>query len=513
LSASEKPAESRTPGRRGGEAPGEQVEAAAAAVARREWRLTVGGSPRPAQGGRTYDVECPATETVIAAAPDATEDDVDAVVRAAADAGPAWSALDVRERGRRLRALAEAVRAHAGELAMLDALDSGNPVTAMRTDVSWGAELLDLFADFASHLGGATIPASPENLHFTRRRPFGVVARIVPFNHPAMFAASKVAAPLMAGNTVVLKPSETTPLSALRLAEIAAGVLPPGVVSVITGDGPAASSALVRHPLVRRIGFIGSERVGRIVQRDAASAGVKEVSLELGGKNALVVCPDADLEAAAAGIVGGMNFAWSGGQSCGSTSRVLLHASVADEVLAMVRERVAAIRIGSPVAPETQMGPLASRAQYEKSLRYVDIAREEGATLFHGGHRPRGPQFERGHYLEPTVFTGVRSSMRIAREEVFGPVMSVLTYEDADEAVEIANGVDYGLTASIWTRDVSAALSLADRIEAGYVWINGSSRHFWGVPFGGTKSSGVGREESVEELHSYTELKAVNVLV
>ncbi|WP_314174803.1 aldehyde dehydrogenase family protein [Streptomyces winkii] len=490
----------------------ESVATAVAAVADREWQLSVGGRTRAAGGG-SYDVECPATEAPIAAAPDATDADVDAVVRAAADAGTAWASLDVRERGRRLRALAEAVRAHADELALLDALDSGNPVTAMRTDVGWGAELLDLFADFASHLGGSTIPATPENLHFTRRAPFGVVARIVPFNHPALFAAAKVAAPLMAGNTVVLKPSEITPLSALRLTEIAAGVLPPGVLSVVTGDGPAASRALVRHPLVRRIGFIGSERVGRLVQRDAADAGVKEVSLELGGKNALVVCPDADLEAAAAGIVGGMNFAWSEGQSCGSTSRVLLHASVADEVLRLVRDRVAAIRIGSPVDPATQMGPLASRAQYEKSRRYIDIALGEGATLFHGGDRPRGETFERGHYLEPTVFTGVRPSMRIAQEEVFGPVMSVLTYTDIDEAVEIANGVDYGLTASIWTRDVSTALSLADRIEAGYVWVNGSSRHFWGVPFGGTKSSGVGREESVEELLSYTELKAVNVFV
>ncbi|MBK1787581.1 aldehyde dehydrogenase family protein [Prauserella cavernicola] len=482
--------------------------AAASAVADREWRLAVGGRARV---GATYTVECPATEQPLAEAPDATIDDVDEAVRSAADAATAWRAVQPRERAGRLRELATAIRAHTDELATLDALDSGNPVTAMRTDVGWGADVLELFADYATHLGGETIPASAENLHFTRRAPFGVVARIVPFNHPAMFAAAKIAAPLLAGNSVVLKPSEITPLSALRIAEIATGILPEGTLSVLTSSGPAPSQALVRHPLVRRIGFIGSERVGRIIQRDAAESGVKDISLELGGKNALIVCPDADLEAAADGIVGGMNFAWSAGQSCGSTSRVLLHAAIADEVLALVRERVAAIRIGSPLDPGTQMGPLASRAQYEKARGYIDVASAEGATLLHGGGRPEG--HDRGYYVEPTIFTGVEPDMRIAREEVFGPVMSVLSFTDLDEAVRIANGVDYGLTASIWTRDVSTALDLAERVEAGYVWVNGSSRHFWGVPFGGTKSSGVGREESVEELLSYTELKAVNVVV
>ncbi|MEU3271075.1 aldehyde dehydrogenase family protein [Saccharomonospora sp. NPDC006951] len=485
--------------------------AEAAVTADREWRLAIGGHARPASSGATYPVECPATEQPFAHAPDATADDVDEAVRSAADAATNWRELQPRERGRRLRELATTIREHAEELALLDALDSGNPVTAMRTDAHWGADVLELFADYAGGLGGDTIPASSGNLHFTRRAPFGVVARIVPFNHPAMFAAAKIAAPLLAGNAVVLKPSEITPLSALRIAELATGVLPAGVLSVITGDGPSASQALVRHPLIRRIGFIGSERVGRIIQRDAAETGVKEISLELGGKNALIVCPDADLQAAADGIVRGMNFAWSAGQSCGSTSRVLLHADIADEVLRHVRERIARITIGSPVDPDTQMGPLASRAQYDKSLRYIDIAAGEGATLFHGGGRPQG--FERGYYVEPTIFTGVEPSMRIAKEEVFGPVMSVMTFTDTDEAIAIANDVDYGLTASIWTRDVSEALRLADRVEAGYVWINDSSRHFWGVPFGGTKASGVGREESIEELLSYTELKAVNVVV
>lgn len=480
-------------------------------VADREWVLPIGGRLQSAEQGRTYEVECPATELSLATAPDASPADVDEAVRVAADGAAAWRQVDIRERGRRLRALAEVIRAHADELAMLDALDSGNPVTAMHNDVAWGAEVLDLFADFASHLGGATIPASPENLHYTRRTPFGVVARIVPFNHPIFFAASKVAAPLMAGNAVVLKPSDITPLSALRLGELAADILPPGVLSVVTGNGPAAASALVKHPLVRRIGFIGSDRVGRIIQRDAAEVGVKEISLELGGKNALIVCPDADLDAAATGIVNGMNFAWSQGQSCGSTSRVLLHSSVADQVLNSVLDHVATIPVGSPVDPATRMGPLASRAQHDKARSYIEIATAEGATVAYGGGRPEG--MDKGYFLEPTVLTDVRPGMRIEQEEVFGPVMSVLTFDDLDEAVRIANGVDFGLTGSVWTRDVSTAVSLADRLEAGYVWINGSSRHFWGMPFGGTKSSGIGREESIEELLSYTELKAVNVLV
>ncbi|MEU6700903.1 aldehyde dehydrogenase family protein [Pseudonocardia sp. NPDC046786] len=483
----------------------------AATVAEREWALPIGGAIRPAEQGRTYEVEDPATELTLTRAPDASPSDVDEAVRTASDAAAQWRQVDVRERGRRLRSLAEVLLAHTDELAMLDALDSGNPVTAMHNDVAWGAEVLGLFADFASHLGGSTIPASQENLHYTRRSPFGVVARIVPFNHPIFFATSKVAAPLMAGNAVVLKPSDITPLSALRLGELAEGILPPGLFQVVTGSGPAASSALVKHPLVRRIGFIGSDRVGRIIQRDAAEVGVKEISLELGGKNALIVCPDADLDAAAIGIVNGMNFAWSQGQSCGSTSRVLLHSSVADEVLAKVLAQVSAIPIGLPSNPATRMGPLASRAQYDKARSYVGIATDEGATVAYGGNRPEG--LDKGYFLEPTILTDVRAGMRIEQEEVFGPVMSVLTFDEIDEAVRVANGVEFGLTGSIWTRDVSTAVTLADRLDAGYVWINGSSRHFWGMPFGGTKSSGIGREESIEELLSYTELKAVNILV
>jgi 2-formylbenzoate dehydrogenase len=485
----------------------------ATTITEREWLLTVCGELRPSRSKSWYAVENPATETALASVPNATDQDVDDAVRFAADAGRSWARVQPRDRGRRLRAFADALRDHEDELSLLDALDSGNPWSAMRNDVRWGADVLDLFADATTHLDGDAIRASADNLHYTERSPFGVVARIVPFNHPIFFASAKVAAPLMAGNAVVLKPSDITPLSALRMAEIAAEFLPPGVLSVVTSDGPRASQALVRHPLVRRIGFIGSERVGRAIQADAANVGVKDITLELGGKNALIVCPDADLEAAAAGIVAGMNFAWSQGQSCGSTSRVLLHHDIASEVLAMVTAQVEKIVVGSPIDPATQMGPLASGAQLAKSSRYIASATSEGARLITGGTRPDGAEFARGHFLQPTIFADVTAEMTIAREEVFGPVMSVMTWQSEDEAVRIANGVDYGLTASIWTQNVSRAIRLSREVDAGYVWVNGSSRHFWGMPFGGVKASGLGREESVEELLSYTETKAVNILV
>ncbi|WP_375000873.1 aldehyde dehydrogenase family protein [Aeromicrobium sp. CTD01-1L150] len=479
----------------------------------RQWGVVVGGTEGAGVSARTYEVENPATEEAIADVQDASPEDVDRAVRSASDASVEWAQWHPRDRGRRLRALADALREHTDELSLLDALDSGNPRSAMRNDVAWGADVLDLFADAASALDGDAVRASVENLHYTERAPFGVVARIVPFNHPIFFAAAKVAAPLMAGNSVVLKPSDLTPLSAIRLGEIAQDILPPGTMSVLTAQGPGAGRALVQHPLIRRIGFIGSEQVGRAIQADAASVGVKEVSLELGGKNALIACADADVAATAQGIVNGMNFAWSQGQSCGSTSRVLLQESIADEVMAAVVERVESLRQGNPVDQGTEMGPLASREQYDKSMRYIESAHGEGATLVTGGGRPAGAEFARGHYVQPTVFDRVTPDMRLAREEVFGPVMAVTRFSDEAEAVRIANALDFGLTASIWTRDVSRAIRLSRAVEAGYVWINGSSRHFWGMPFGGMKSSGIGREESIEELISYTELKAVNVLV
>jgi 2-formylbenzoate dehydrogenase len=479
----------------------------------RGWSLLIGGRAVPARSGRTYSDDSPVTGEVIATVPDGDAEDVDAAAQAAVTAAAQWRRVPPRERGALVAELARVLEENADELALLDAIDGGHPVTAMHLDVAIAADTLRLFAGLGIELKGATIPATAENLHLTVREPCGVVGRIIPFNHPIMFAAGKIAAPLVAGNTLILKPPETAPLSALRMAELFTGILPPGVLNVVVGDGPAAGRAVARHPAVRRIGFIGSDVTGRAVQRDAAEAAVKDVTLELGGKNALIAFPDADPAEVAAGAVAGMNFARSAGQSCGSTSRLLLHSSIAAEVLPLVADRMAAIRVGSPLDPATEMGTLASRAAYDKTLRYIAIGREEGAEVLTGGGPPPGLADGPGLFLAPTLFGGVRPGMTIAREEVFGPLLCALTWDDEDEAVEIANAVPYGLTGSIWTNDLGRAHRVATALDAGYLWINGSSRHFAGVPFGGVKQSGVGREESLEELLSYTQLKTINIML
>ncbi len=477
-----------------------------ATILDRDWSMLVGGDLAAARSGRTFTRVSPYTETAIAEVPDGDVSDVDAAVLAADAARVTWRATPASERARLVRELADAVEAHGEELALLDTADAGSPISNSRADVAVGVASLRMFAGQALELKGTTVPAG-DGLHYTVREPVGVVARIVPYNHPLMFAC-KVAAPLVAGNPTILKPPEAAPLSALRLGELAADILPAGVLSVVVGNGPTVPDALVRHEHVRRIGFIGSEPTGRAIQRAAAETGVKDVTLELGGKNAMVVFADADLDAAADGAVLGMNFTWSG-QSCGSNSRLLVAREVHDELVAKVVERVERRRIGDPFDETTEQGTMINRAQYEKSLSYVDVARDGGAAVVTGGGRP--PGVDRGLFVAPTVFTGVAPDSRIAQEEVFGPLLSVIGFSDESEAVRIANGVRYGLTASVWTRDVTRAHRVVDALEAGFTWINGSSLHFPNVPFGGVKGSGIGREEGLEELLSYTELKAVNV--
>lgn len=475
--------------------------------------MLIGGELVPAAGGRTYADVSPVTGEVIAQVPNASDADVASAVGAAAAAAKAWRRVPAGERGALVGRLADILEEHGDELAQLDSLDGGHPLVSMLQDVDIALEGMRLFAGLGGEIKGETIPASGEHLHYTVREPFGVVAKIIPFNHPLMFAAAKIAAPLVAGNTVVLKPPETAPLSALRMGELFASELPPGVLNIVVGDGPGTGRALVRHPLVRRIGFTGSEATGRAVQRDAAEVGVKDVTLELGGKNAMIAFPDASPSEVAGSVVRGMNFVRSAGQSCGSTSRLLLHSSIADAVLDEVVGLMEAIKVGDPRDPGTEMGTLATPGQYEKALRYIAIGKSEGARLRTGGGRPAGLDDDPGLYIAPTLFDNVRPDMRLAQEEVFGPVLSAITWSTEDEAIDIANSVDYGLTASVWTNDVRRAHRVVRELEAGFVWINGSSAHFTGVPFGGFKLSGLGREENLDELLSYTQIKAVNVMM
>jgi betaine-aldehyde dehydrogenase len=471
-------------------------------------QMHIGGQWVSAASGAVLESVDPTTEQVLASFPDGAAEDVDRAVAAAREAAPAWRALGWRRRAVLLRELSARVAAQADQLARLDVRDSGNPLSGMRTDLSSTCDEIDYYAGIASQTGGTTGPAATDTMSWTEREPYGVVGRIVPFNHPFKFAAGKSAAPLAAGNAVVVKPGEQTSLSALELARIAADVLPAGVLNVVTGRGSTVGAALVAHPDVPRIAFTGSVPSGRAVLRGAAEE-IKHVSLELGGKNPIVVFPDVDPVRAARAAVAGMNIARCTGQSCGSTSRLFVHDDVREPFLEALVARLSELRIGDPMDEATEVGPLAFRSHYDRVMSYVDSGRRDGATLLHGGKRPASQP--RGFFVEPAVFTDVDDGMAIAREEIFGPVMSVLSWRDWDDVVARANATRLGLTANVWTNDVSTAIRTARALEAGYVYVNGNGRRPTGMPFGGWKNSGLGKENGVEELLSYTREKSVTV--
>jgi betaine-aldehyde dehydrogenase len=469
--------------------------------------LYYGGQWHRPQGGYV-DTLNPATGESLGPAAEANAADVDAAAQAAHQAFPEWRKLKPLERAARLKQVAAVLRAHAEEFALLDAANCGNPVAEMMRDAQIAAIQIEYFAGLVTEVKGDTVPMGDGIVNMTVREPFGVCGRIVAYNHPLMFIAGKMGPALAVGNTVIMKPPYQAPLSSYRMMELIDGILPPGVLNIVTG-GKECGEALVAHPLVPRISLIGSVPTGRAVAKAAASR-LKQVTLELGGKNACIIYPDADLDKAIAGAVNGMNFTWCG-QSCGSTSRLFVHAEVYARVVAGLLQAIKHYRPGIPTDMATTMGAIISQAQFDKIMGYIALGKQEGATLACGGKRPADPKLANGFFVEPTVFTEVTQNMRIANEEIFGPVLSVLAWKDEDEMLRQVNAVEYGLTCSIWTTNLASAHRAAGRVEAGYVWINNSSRHFIGVPFGGYKQSGIGREESFEELLSYTQVKNINI--
>lgn len=452
----------------------------------------------------------PATGEQIAEVPRCTVEDGRLAVAAAHRAFAGWRRTDPGERAAHVLRFADLVERDAERILDLEVADNGSPREELRTDIRVGVQNLRYFAGLTYQLRGETIPTAFDGLNLTLREPFGVVVRILPFNHPVMFALSRMAAPLLAGNTLVIKPSELTSLSALALADHLAESFPPGVVNVVTGLGAEVGDALVVHPDVRRVAFIGSVATGLRIQTRAASSGVKTVTLELGGKSPLVVFPDADREAALDAAVAGLRTNFQG-QACGATTRLFVHGSWYDSFTAELAVRLAELRVGDPNDPSTQVGATVSEPQLDKVLGYIGSARDDGATLLAGGHRLTEGALGRGFFVAPTLLTGAAPSTRVVQDEVFGPVLAALPFSSYDEVVALANSTSFGLTAGVFTSHLGTALAFARDVEAGYVWVNDNQRHYPGTPYGGVKDSGLGREEDFSELESYTQVKHVHV--
>ena len=430
-------------------------------------------------------------------------------VAAAQTAFTKWRDTSMADRAEMLLAVGHAIKENARELAELDALNTGNPITVMEGDLKAVTQRFSVYAGLGFELKGETVPIDARHIDYTLRQPLGVCAQLASFNRPAMFVSWLTAAPLIAGNTVVYKPADWTPLSAMRIAEIFSKILPEGVFNVVTGD-KTTGSFLVRHPDVKKVSLIGSKETGATVRVEAAR-GFKPVSMELGGKNPFIAFPDVDTDVLAHYAVDGMNFRWAG-QSCCSTSRVFLHKAIHDEVLAKMVALVNQFVPSSPFNRDCQMGSMVSQPHYNKVLGYIETGKQEGAKLLCGGEHPNTEETKGGYYIRPTIFSNVTDDMTIAREEIFGPVMSVMTpWENEDELVARANSLEYGLSASIWTNRMTDAHRMASGIRAGYKWINAPAKHYMGNPFGGVKHSGVGRFACFRDIESFTVEENVNV--
>jgi acyl-CoA reductase-like NAD-dependent aldehyde dehydrogenase len=473
-------------------------------------RLWIAGTWVEPEGGRVFVTENPATEEALCEIGAASAADVDRAVQAAQSALHGdWARISAHERGQLLWKLADALEARADDFARLETLDNGKPIFESRyVDVPGAVEALRYYAGWADKVTGTTLPvASQFVLAYTLREPVGVVGAITPWNFPLIQAIWKIAPALACGNTVVHKPASYTPLTALRFAELASEIgLPPGVLNVVPGSGAEAGEALVAHPGVAKISFTGSTEVGRTIMRGASDT-IKRVTLELGGKSPNIVFADADLDAAAKGAYTGIFY--GKGEVCAAGSRLFVEAKVHDDLMSRLIARTRRLTPGDPLDPKTRLGALVSRKQREGVLRYVEEGKSEGAQVAWGG-APADVD-GKGWFMQPTILDGVRNDMLVAREEIFGPVLAVIPFTDPNEAVELANASIYGLAAGVWTRDVGKAHDVARRLQAGTVWINQYNWYDSGVPFGGYKQSGFGRELGREALDAYTEVKTVYV--
>ena len=472
--------------------------------------LYIDGRTADPASGRWFDSFNPYTGKPWAQVAEGNAQDVDRAVQAAHRAftsGP-WPAMTASQRGLLLFRLADLVARDARALAELEVRDNGKLIAEMQGQLNYVPQWYRYFGGLADKIEGAVIPLDKKGyFNFTRHEPVGVVAAITAWNSPLLLAAWKLAPALAAGCTVVLKPSEFTSVSSLAFARLVdeAG-FPPGVVNVVTGFGRDVGQALVAHPLVRKVAFTGSEATGRAINETAARS-FKRVTLELGGKSPNIVFADANLDDAVNGAVSGI-FAATG-QTCIAGSRLLLQQSIHDAFVERLVALARTARMGDPMSPDTQVGPVTTRPQYEKVLGYIDVARQEGARLLMGGGPASRPECGEGWFVEPTVFAGVHNRMRIAQEEVFGPVLSIIPFSDEEEAVAIANDVRFGLGAGVWTADIGRAVRMSERIQAGTVWVNTYRAVSYMSPFGGYKDSGLGRENGQEAIREYLQVKSV----
>ena len=455
----------------------------------------------------TYEVTNPSNGEKLCDVPISDNQELELAVQSAAKAQKIWEKKSLNQRVDALLKLCSRIEERAEEFALIDSYDAGNALTGMRKDVTMSIENIKYFCGLVREVKGETFSMEPKHLNFTRYQPYGVVLKINPFNHPFRFCVEKIAAPLLMGNSLVIKNSEQAPISPLKWCELLKDIFPDGLINVVTG-GPEGGSFLVKHPLIKRIGVISSVNTGIAVNKDAAPY-LKNVSLELGGKNPLMVFDDADPEFAADLAIKGMNLSRQG-QSCSSTSRVLVHKSLKEDFVKHLVEKAKKIPVGLPWIETNEIGPIVSKRQFDKVMEYIETGKKEGAKLVLGGDNPQDPELKNGFFINPTIFTDVKPDMTIAKEEIFGPVISVLTWESYEELIEIANSTLYGLTAMIATNSLSNAMKTAEDIEAGYVWVNTFGRYS-GAPYGGWKLSGLGVEECFDEMKSYAKLKNINM--